>query len=307
MRKTLTKILCLTVMTMVLLSSISFAAFWNSKPTVATTIYPLYEFTRQVAGDKAEVVLLVPSGAEPHDWEPAASDLIKVKRASLFVYNGAGMEAWVDKIAGTMLADKKTVSAAGVVSLIPAQYSEEGGPAEPGAIDPHVWLDPVNAQAIVQAIATALAEIDSDNASYYQTNADAYIGQLAGLDSEYRTALASASRREIITSHAAFGYLARRYDLKQVAIMGLSPDAEPTPERMAEIIRHVRANGIKYIFFETLVGPKLSEVIANESGAQTLVLNPIEGLTDEEIAQGMNYISEMRMNLVNLKYALGAN
>ena len=307
MQKIAATILCLIISIILLFPSIALAAFWNSKPTIAVTFYPLYEFTKQVVGDKADVVLLVPPGAEPHDWEPAPSDLIKVKQAKLVVYNGAGMEPWIDRLSGTLLADKKTVSAAGLVNLIPAQYNEEGGPPEPGAIDPHVWLDPVNAQAIVQAIAAAVSEVDPDNAGYYQTNAGAYFAQLVELDYEYRTALASASRREIITSHAAFGYLANRYGLKQVAIMGLSPDAEPTPARMAQIIRHVRENGIKFIFFETLVGPKLAETIASETGAQTLVLNPIEGLTEEELAQGENYLVVMRMNLTNLKYALGAN
>jgi zinc transport system substrate-binding protein len=205
----------------------------------------------------------------------------------------------------SVLAGKKVVRAADYVNLLPAQYDEEGAPAADGAIDPHIWLDPVNAQAIVTGICTAVSEIDPDNANFYADNANAYNAQLDALHNDFAAAFASATSREIITSHAAFGYLANRYGLKQVAIMGLTPDAEPTPERMAQIINHVRNNGIKYIFFETLVSPKLSEVIAAESGAQTLVLNPIEGLTDQEIAQGEDYISVMRMNLQNLKYALG--
>lgn len=307
MRKTLAKILCLTLTAMFLLSGIGFAAFWNAKPTIVTTIYPLYEFTKQVVGDKAEVILLVPAGAEPHDWEPAPADLIKVKNAAMIVYNGTGMEPWIDKMANTVLTGKKAVVATGAVSLLPAQYNEEGGPAESGEADPHVWLDPVNAQAIVQAIAVAAAELDPGNAGYYQANAAAYNQQLAALHEEYAAALTPAPRRVFITSHAAFGYLANRYGLRQVAIMGLAPDAEPTPERMVEIIRYVRLAGIKYIFFETLVSPKLAEVIAKETGAQTLVLNPIEGLADEELARGENYLSIMRMNLVNLKYALGVD
>ncbi len=307
MRKTLAKILCLTLTAMFLLSGIGFAAFWNAKPTIVTTIYPLYEFTKQVVGDKAEVILLVPAGAEPHDWEPAPADLIKVKNAAMIVYNGTGMEPWIDKMANTVLTGKKAVVATGAVSLLPAQYNEEGGPAESGEADPHVWLDPVNAQAIVQAIAAAAAELDPGNAGYYQANAAAYNQQLAALHEEYAAALTPAPRRVFITSHAAFGYLANRYGLRQVAIMGLAPDAEPTPERMVEIIRYVRLAGIKYIFFETLVSPKLAEVIAKEAGAQTLVLNPIEGLADEELARGENYLSIMRMNLVNLKYALGVD
>lgn len=305
MQKYLTRLLCFTLMALLLSTNVSLAAWWNTKPTIVTTIYPLYEFTKQVVGDKADVVLLVPNGAEPHDWEPSPSDLIKVKNASLVIYNGAGLEPWVDKIGSSTLSGKQTLSAASVVPLRQAQYDEEGESAAAGIMDPHVWLDPVNAQAIVQAIAAAAAQTDPSNSDYYFANSANYSTQLAELDNEYRLALASTARRDIITSHAAFGYLAARYGLNQIAIMGLSPDAEPTPERMAEVIRHVRNAGIKYIFFETLVSPKLSEIIASETGAQTLVLNPLEGLSDDEIANGENYISVMRMNLTNLKYALG--
>jgi zinc transport system substrate-binding protein len=306
MRKSLLKVLCLTLISVLLGSGVGLA-----NPSIVTTIYPLYEFTKQVVGDKAEVLLLVPNGAEPHDWEPAPADLIKLKNASLVVGNGAGLEPWLDRVGNTVLAGKKVVNAADVVELLESADSDEEDEADDGHghghVDPHVWLDPVNAQAIVQAIAGAAAGIDAANSDYYYANAANYIAQLATLDNEYRTGLASATRRDIITSHAAFGYLANRYGLNQVAIMGLAPDAEPTPERMAEIIRYVRSNGIKYIFFETLVSPKLSEVIASESGAETLVLNPIEGLTDGDIARGENYLSIMRTNLMNLQHALGVN
>lgn len=305
MKKIMAIIIGLAVLTVVVLSGTRFAAHGGAKPVVVTTIYPLYEFTKQVVGNKADVVLLVPSGAEPHDWEPAAADLIKVKQASLVVYNGAGMEPWIDKISDTMLAEKKTVSAASSVGLLPAQYNEEGGPADPGTVDPHIWLDPVNAQSIVTEIAAKMTELDSSNGNYYKGNAAAYNKQLAGLDQEYSSALSAVASKEIITSHAAFGYLANRYHLKQIAIMGLSPEAEPTPERMAQIIAYIRKTDIKYIFFETLVSPKLSEVISNEAGAKTLVLNPLEGLTEDEAAKGENYITVMRTNLGNLQTALG--
>jgi zinc transport system substrate-binding protein len=302
MKKRLLGVFCLTLLVLVFTSGLSFAA----KPTIVTTVYPLYDFTKQVVGDKADVVLLVPAGAEPHDWEPAPADMIKIKNAKLFIYNGAGMETWIDKLQGSVLKGKKVVKASDYVTVLSAQFTEEGEPAPAGAIDPHIWLDPVNVQAIVQEIANAVSEMDPANGDYYKSNANHYIAELQVLDQDYQT-LSNAPRKQIVTSHAAFGYMAKRYGLQQVAIMGLAPDAEPTPQRMAEVIRYVKANGIKYIFFETLVSPKLSEVIANEAGAQTLVLNPIEGLTDEEIAQGANYITEMRMNLTNLKIALGVN
>ncbi|MEN6567377.1 MAG: metal ABC transporter substrate-binding protein [Veillonellales bacterium] len=302
MKKKLLGVICLTLLLVVFTSGLSFAA----KPTIVTTFYPLYDFTKQVVGDKADVAILVPAGAEPHDWEPAPADMIKIKNAKMFVYNGAGMEGWIDKLQGSVLKGKKVVKASDYVTVLSAQFTEEGEPAPAGTLDPHIWQDPVNVQAIVQGIADAVSEIDPANADYYKGNANRYIGELQALDQDYQT-LSNAPRKQIVTSHAAFGYLAKRYGLQQIAIMGLTPDAEPTPQRMAEVIRYVKANGIKYIFFETLVSPKLSEVIASEAGAQTLVLNPIEGLTNEEIAQGANYITEMRMNLTNLKIALGVN
>jgi zinc transport system substrate-binding protein len=305
MKKRLVRILGFTMMVLLVVSSVSFAAFWNSKPLIVTTIYPLYDFTKQIVGDKADIVLLVPPGAEPHDWEPAPTDILTIKKATVFIYNGAGMEGWVDKLDSSVLADKKVVKASDFVNVMTAQFTEEGEPSTDGSVDPHIWLDPVNAQAIVSGITNALAAADSDNAEFYTNNSNNYIAQLEELNQEYSQALSQASSKQFVTSHAAFGYMAQRYGLQQIAIMGLSPDAEPTPARMAEIIQHVKDNQIKYIFFETLISPKLSEVIASESNAQTLVLNPIEGLTDQESAAGANYISEMRMNLTNLKYALG--
>lgn len=305
MRHRLTGILCMVMMVLFAISSVSSAAFWNSKPTVVTTIYPLYEFTKQIAGDKIDVALLVPAGTEPHDWEPSPSDILKIKKATVFIYNGANMEEWVDRLGDSILAGKKIVKAADFVTMLSAQYTAEGAPSPAGTLDPHIWLDPVNAQAIVGGITNALVEVDSVNASYYTNNSNYYIAQLEGLNQEYQQTLGRATTRQFITSHAAFGYLANRYGLQQIAIMGLSPDAEPTPERMAQIVRYVRGNGIKYIFFETLISPKLAEVIASECNAQTLVLNPIEGLSDQEVSRGASYISEMKMNLINLKYALG--
>ncbi|HEY3425243.1 MAG TPA: zinc ABC transporter substrate-binding protein, partial [Negativicutes bacterium] len=143
MKRKMIQIVCLVIMTMVFCSGVSFAAFWDAKPTIVTTIYPLYEFTKQVVGDKAEVVLLVPAGAEPHDWEPAPQNLVTVQNAKLFIYVGAGMEPWIEAMGNSVLAGKKVVRAADYVNLLPAQYDEEGAPAADGAIDPHIWLDPV--------------------------------------------------------------------------------------------------------------------------------------------------------------------
>ena len=133
---------------------------------------------------------------------------------------------------------------------------------------------------------------------------DRFIRKLDDLDRQYRRGLANCQEKNIVTSHAAFGYLATAYGLNQVSITGLSPDAQPSPRQLADIVKFTRANNVKYIFFESLVSPKLSKTIATEIGAQTMVLNPLEGLTDEEVSQGNNYFTEMENNLANLKTAL---
>ncbi|OPZ71555.1 MAG: High-affinity zinc uptake system binding-protein ZnuA precursor [Firmicutes bacterium ADurb.Bin456] len=157
---------------------------------------------------------------------------------------------------------------------------------------------------MVENITAGLAKADPANKSFYEARAQEYLNKLEALDSAFRTGLAQASRREFITSHAAFGYLAKRYDLVQIPVRGLSPEVEPTPARMAEIIKLINKEKIRYIFFETLVSPKVSQIIANEAGVETLVLNPVGNLTVEELYSGKDYLSVMQENLSNLQIAL---
>lgn len=170
--------------------------------------------------------------------------------------------------------------------------------------DPHIWLDPVLAKEMARRIYDAVAAADPDNKSYYEENFNELAAKLNELDKSYRENLANVNRKEFITSHAAFGYMAKRYGLVQIPISGLSPQEEPSPKKMAELAELCRQKNIKYIFFETLVSPKLSEILAQEVGAKTLVLNPIGGLTYEEIKAGKDYFSIMQENLENLKKAL---
>ncbi len=297
----------------------------SGKIKVVTTIYPVYDFVRQVGGDKVEVTMLVNPGAEPHDWEPTAKELAQVRGAKVFFYHGAGLEP-VDKLLKPeVLGEAQAVEISKGIELIAAKEEHEdehekehkheheqghehageaGHDHGHGHIDVHTWLDPVNAQQEVKVIAQALAGVDPQNSAYYLKNAEQFNAELAKVDQDYQAALQNVARRDIITSHAAFGYLANRYHLQQVSVMGLSPDSEPTPDRMAEIIDFCREHKVKYIFFETLVSPKVSETIARETGAGLLVLNPLESLTAEEIKQGKNYLTIMRENLENLKQAL---
>jgi len=284
----------------------------EQKIKVITTIYPVYEFAKQVGGDKIDVSMLIPPGAEPHDWEPTAKEMAQIKSAKLFLYHGAGLEPIEKLTKKETLGDTKAVEIS--KGLVYADTSHEDEDSHPPEIakdhkhnhesDSHLWLDPVYAQQEVAAIAEALTSVDPQNAEYYKKNAAHFQGELSQLDQDYKTTLAGVARRDIITSHAAFGYLAKRYNLKEVSIMGLSPDAEPTPDKLAKVITFCRENNVKYIFFETLVSPKLSQTIARETNTQLLVLNPIENLTTEELKQGKNYLSIMRDNLSNLQKAL---
>ena len=170
--------------------------------------------------------------------------------------------------------------------------------------DPHFWLDPNNVIKQTEIIGEKIVHIDTPNTQYYLENITSFQEQLLKLDQKYKNELASCTTRTIITSHNAFEYLAHQYNLEIISISGLSPEQEPSPKKMIEVIEKVKEKNIQYIFFETLVSPKLSETIASEVGAKTLVLNPIEGLSEEEISNGKNYIKVMEENLKNLKTAL---
>ncbi|KKW42053.1 MAG: Manganese ABC transporter substrate-binding lipoprotein [Candidatus Magasanikbacteria bacterium GW2011_GWA2_56_11] len=266
---------------------------------VTASFYPLFFFTAQIAGDKATVYNLTPAGAEPHDYEPTTQDMARIENSRLLVMNGGKLEPWGDGIRETLKGTDTAILSVGA-SLADLQLKEEGETVT----DPHVWLSPVLAQKEAAAIAEGLKQADPANAPYYETKAAELVGKLNDLDQEFRRGLESCVKKDAVTSHNAFGYLMREYGLNQVSISGLSPDEEPSPQQLAAIADFAKENNVEYIFFESLVSPKLAETIASEIGAETLVLNPLEGLSDEEINSGKNYFTEMQNNLANLKIAL---
>ncbi|MBM4442550.1 MAG: zinc ABC transporter substrate-binding protein [Candidatus Rokubacteria bacterium] len=296
------------------------------KPVVVASFYPLYEFARQVAGDRAEVVSLVPPGVEPHDWEPAPADVARVEKAAVFIYNGAGFDPGAERLAKNLAAaGKPVVDATAGLPLRMVDVRDHGhhahghghkhdhgkakaaapeGSAKAEEQDPHVWVDPILAKAQVELIRSALAKADPPNAAGYAERAAGFAARLDALHQSYERGLADCARREIVVSHAAFTYLAHRYKLSQVAVMGLSPEAEPSPAELARVVRTVRKLKAKTIFFETLVSKRVAETIAAEVGATTMVLNPIEGLTPDEAKAGKDYLSLMADNLTNLRAAL---
>jgi zinc transport system substrate-binding protein len=271
----------------------------SNKLHVAASFYPLYFFSSQIGGEKARVINITPAGAEPHDYEPTAQDIAQIERSKLLILNGGGFEAWGDSIKQNLNAGNTLILTVGE-GLTHLQAKEE----RESTTDPHIWLSPPLAEEIVDRITQGFLKVDPVNRDYYRSNAASLKSDLAALDKEFRVGLSRCSEKNIVTSHAAFGYLASDYGLHQVPIAGLSPDAEPSPRQLADIIKFARRNKIQYIFFESLVSPKLSETIAREVGAKTLVLNPIEGLSDKEASQGKTYFSEMRNNLANLRAAL---
>ncbi|SDM85030.1 zinc transport system substrate-binding protein [Paenibacillus sp. yr247] len=302
--------LVLTAVSAVLLSGCaSSPASSSGKLNVVTTFYPMYEFTKQVAGDHANVIGLIPAGAEPHDWEPSAKDMEKVKKASLFVFNGI-VESWVDQALQSAANDKRVVVEASkgidLMEGLPEEEADKDHKEAEGAkiLDPHVWLDPVLAQKEVEAIQAGLAQADPANKEDYRKNADAYIAKLKWLEESFKVGLRDVKRKEFVTQHAAFAYLAKEYGLKQIPIAGLSPEQEPSPDKMGDIIKFAKENKVQTIFFETLVDPKIAQTIAKEIGAKTAVLNPLEGLTADDKKNNLDYISIMKENLEALKKAL---
>jgi zinc transport system substrate-binding protein len=264
--------------------------------SVTASFYPLYDFAKQVGGDKVRVSNMTPAGAEPHDFEPPAKSLADAEKSPVFIYSGGRLEPWTDKFAQGYAG--VAVRASDHIRL---RTNQEDGKS---VADPHFWLDPILAQQVVNNIRDGLSRADPANATFYTANAKNYNQQLAQLDREYLEGLRSCQQRTIIVSHEAAGYMADRYHLKVEAIAGISPETEPSAARLAELARLVKEKDIRYVFFESLVSPRLADTIAKETGAQTLVFDPIEGLTDEDQKTGKSYLSVQRDNLGNLRRAL---
>ena len=276
-------------------SACSLSGEVSGKPRIYTSFYAIYDFASEIAGDKADIYNIVPTGTEPHDWEPTVQDMAKLNKADVLFYNGLGMEHWIDKVQGS-LSDSDTK----FVQL------SEGVEVNENAGDPHIWLDPSNVKIMCSNIYKTLCEIDPDNKALYEANYNNYIVQLSSLDQTYRDTIENLPKnnRSIVVSHEAYSYLCDAYGLNQVPIDGISADSEPSPEKMMELINFINDNNIKYIFYEELVSQKTAQTLADETGAQLLPLNPFEGLTEEEMANGDNYISVMLENLENIKTAL---
>ena len=265
------------------------------KAVVVATIYPLWDLARQVAGDRAEVVSLVPPGVEPHDWEPSARDVTVVQRATVFIRSGTGLDASATRLLADLPGRTRVIDASIGLDLL----------RQGAGVDPHVWLDPTLARTQVRTIASGLAQADPAGGPVYLENAAAFAARLDALDQAFTAGLRDCARRELVTSHAAFAYLARRYGLTQVPIMGVAPEAEPSPAALAAIVQTARRLKVTHVFFEPLVSPRLAQTLAREIGATALPLDPIEGVSREQATAGTGYVELMQANLANLRVGLG--
>jgi len=278
----------------------------SKKIKIVTSIFPLMEFSRAVSGDRGEVSLLLPAGAEVHTWQARPSDIIRLSSADLFIYIGSGLEPWIQDILKSVKSSNLNVlEASQGISLIEGKPQNREHGHEHGVADPHIWLDFGNDQIIVDRIADVLSDIDPGGSKIYRKNAASYKEKLIRLDQKFMDSLKNCTHRKFIMGgHAAFGYLARRYNLRQISLLGLSPDSRPTPKKLIEVAELARRYKIEVIFFEASVSGKLAKVLAEEVGARTLVLNPGANLTKEQLKSGTTFFDIMKKNLENLKDAL---
>ncbi len=294
-------------------ASLSTEQVGNDKLEVIASFFPLYDFARHVGGDRAQVSPLIPTGIEPHDWEPTAQNIVALQNADMFIFNGAGFEGeWITQIESNLKVDTSTG-----IQLLPGgeseahqgeQLGQEDTIAATAAADPHIWLDPVLAKHQVEVIRDAFIQLDPENSSYYRDNAARYISELESLDASIKSELLSSncSLNDFIAFHDSFGYFANRYNLTQHSIQGISPEGgEILPQRIIQIRDLATQLGIDTIYSEELVDPRLATVVANEiPNGRVLTLSPIEGVEQEELDQGVGYVEKMRENIENLKVGL---
>jgi zinc transport system substrate-binding protein len=260
----------------------------SGKQTVVAAFYPVAWAAQQIGGDSVDVHNLTPPGAEPHDIELTPRDVDRVRKADLVLYLGDGFQPALEKaVAGRGGASLDVLQGQQLVTAPPNE--------EDLGVDPHVWLDPVRFALMVDRIGRVL---------HRPRSTARLAARVRVLDREYRRGLAHCTRHDIVTSHSAFAYLAHRYGLRQIALTGLTPEAEPSPRDLQRLVHEVEASGATTVFFESLVSPKLAQTVAREAGATTAVLDPIEGLTKVEQAAGDDYLSLMRRNLAALRKAL---
>ena len=279
----------------------------ETNPDVMASFYPFYDITQRISGEEIDVEPLVPPGTEPHSFELSPSDRMKVEDAKVFISTGVSFERWEEEVTDSV--DTRIVDSSKGIELLEAEHEhshdhDEGNDHHDhehyGDYDTHYWVSPTNAKIIAENIKEALIEEFPEKSEEIERNAEQFMGEMDRLDEEFETRLSGCDKDTIVTAHAAFAYLGNDYDFSQVPIHGISPMSEPTPSQIEEIIKVTEEKELQYIFYEELVDPRVAENIAEESGVETLVLNPVAGSVDG--AEG--YVPIMERNLGNLERAL---
>jgi zinc transport system substrate-binding protein len=305
MRKNLKFLIAISALALVLAGCSSAESTKTSGIKVVAAFYPLEFVAKTIGGDLITIENMTPPGVEPHDLELTPKQIISLDNADLLLYISGFQPALEEAATQSAPADSLdifTVSGLNLLGVTEDGHSDgdEVHAAEELVSDPHVWLDPKRLILIANAVAAKLAQVDPDNSENYEVNRVAFVSELVALDVKFASGLASCERRLIVTSHAAFGYLADGYNLKQEAIAGLSPESEPTPNRLNEIGIEAKKDGTTTIFFETLASPKVAQTLADDLNISAAVLDPLEG-----ISAGKTYFSVMESNLIALRKALG--
>ncbi|MEO9151649.1 MAG: metal ABC transporter substrate-binding protein [Lapillicoccus sp.] len=270
---------------------------------VVASFYPIEYAVEQIGGRHVSVTSLTKPGAEPHDVELTPKDVATITDTALVVY-AAGFQPAVDEAVSQQAADR-AFDVAPTAHLDLAAPAEGGEAPAAGAKDPHFWLDPERYEAVSKAIGARLAEVDPTHAADYATNTTAFVTRLAALDTDFSTGTKTCANRDLVTSHAAFGYLSQRYGFTQVPITGLDPDVEPSAADLTRVADLVRARRVTTIYAETLAEPKFAQTVADSTGAALATLDPIEGLTDR--SAGKDYLEVMRSNLAALQKGQGCS
>jgi zinc transport system substrate-binding protein len=279
----------------------------DQKLRVIATIFPIYDFARNIGGDKIKVTMLLPPGTDAHHYELKPEDIVKVSKTDIFLFTNFEMEQWAYKIINA--AEKNTnmlaiETGAGAV-LLPLSEEGEEQNNHVSKFDPHIWLDMDNAQKMVDNIAAALIKKDSRNSDYYLKNAHNYKLKLIALDQRYRAELTRCKTKTILhAGHWAFAYLAKKYNLNYIAAYNVSADAEPSPQKMINLVQQVKSQRVAYIYYESMINPRLAQTIARETGAHLLKLNNGHDISKADIKSGETFISLMEKNLTNLKKGL---
>lgn len=275
----------------------------DGKLKVVATIFPIYDFARNIGGDRVKVTMLLPPAADAHNYELKPEDIVKVSKADIFLFTNFEMEQWAYKI--IKAAGEKTnvlaVETGSGTILLPLNESD-GHEKDASKFDPHIWLDLDNAQKMVDNIANSFIKKDSRHSDYYLKNAQKYKLKLIALDQRYRTELTKCQTKTILhAGHWAFAYLAHKYDLIYIAAYNASADAEPSPQNIFALVKKIKEQNVPYIYYEDLVAPRLAQTIAKETGTGLLKLSNGHDISKKDMKSDLSFTSLMEANLETLK------